>query len=469
MKSAAVALAALVLAAATPARAQHDGQLDGPQEQVEQDWYEDGDTAFDEAGWGELEVLDTHHEPSAAERPRHPLAFAPHDGVWVEPSLSYRLRYYHREGGDFQPGGVRNLLRHRARLGFEVTYRERVGAFVQLQDVRTFGEELDPVGDYDADGLDLHQAYATLSPENWRLRLGRQELSFLNERLIGKLGFAEQARAFDALSLAFSREQAQLDLAWALVREDAAQPDARAPFGKRHLGVLHVGHEALRGLHPHIIAVLEADDRSDLVRLTAGGLIEGKLGRGVIFDYTIEGYYQLGKEDPGLSYHAYLFSMRTRAQADIDSKPYLQLRTTWLSGDEDPNDAVVKTFNAPYPTGHAFHGEMDVFIAFPRDTRERGLRDAGLTLGWTPIRTTWTAALHVFDATTFRPGDLRNHFGWEMDFKARTPIYEPYVSLDMVYAFFDPGELMVERGVSSPLRGDPALEHFAYVTTKVAF
>jgi hypothetical protein len=106
---------------------------------------------------------------------------------------------------------------------------------------------------------------------------------------------------------------------------------------------------------------------------------------------------------------------------------------------------------------------MDVFTAFPRDTGERGLRDAGLSLAWTPLFTTWSVALYFFDATAFRPDDYRNHFGWEMDFQARMPVYPPYFTMDAVYAFFNPGELMAERSA------DPRLEHFGYVTASMAF
>ena len=452
----------------------------GQDEPPPQRWRDDGDTTFD----GEASAAD-ESLPALDERPEHPLAFAPHQDVWMVPSLSYRLRYYHREGKDFQNGTTADLLRHRARLGLEVSYRELVGAFVQLQDVRTFGEERDPVTDYSADGVDLHQAYARLTPGDWDMKLGRQELALLNQRLLGKLDFAEQGRAFDGISVALSREQARLDLIWALVRDDSAQPTAAQPTaaqptaaqptagatdpaappadGKRHLGALHVGHQGLRGLQPHILAIVEGDTTSELLRITAGALIEGNLGKGIRFDYGAEGYYQWAKDGGGMRTHAYLFSVRSRAVAEIDSEPSIELHVTWISGDEDPEDGVVRTFTSPYPTGHAFHGEMDVFTAFPADTRERGLRDAGLTLAWTPVFTTWSAALHFFDATAYRTDDYRSHFGWEMDFKARMPLYAPYFTMDAVYAFFNPGELMIERSA------DPSLEHFAYVTATMAF
>jgi hypothetical protein len=428
-------------------------------------WLDGSDTAFDR-GEADAALRAGAEEDleEAEERPEHPLAFAPSEDVWLVPSLSYRLRYYHREGNDFAPGQVRDLLRHRARVGVEARYRELVGAFVQLQDARTFGEELDPTSDYQADGFDLHQAYARLTPGDWDLRIGRQEILLLNQRLVGNLDFAEPARAFDGFHAALSRDDARVDLAWALIRDTSAAEQATPALGgKRHLGLLHVGHQGLRGLQPHVVGLVEGDTVSELVRVTAGALIEGKLGQGVRFDYGAEGYYQWAKDGAGMRTHAYLFALRTRAVAEVPSEPSLQLHVTWVSGDADPDDAVVRTFTSPYPTGHAFHGEMDVFTDFVRDTGERGLRDAGLTLGWTPIFTTWSVALHFFDAAVYRPDDLRNHFGWEMDFKAQVPVYAPYFTMDAVYAFFNPGELMSERSA------DPQLEHFGYVTATTAF
>ena len=119
------------------------------------------------------------------------------------PRLQYRFRYYHDDGYDFQEGGENNFVRHRARLGLEAHYESWLSAFMHVQDVRTWGEETNPVTDFSADGFDLHEGYMRIqNPKgSTKLTLGRQTLNYLNQRLVGGLDFAEQARTFDSIRL----------------------------------------------------------------------------------------------------------------------------------------------------------------------------------------------------------------------------------------------------------------------------
>ena len=47
----------------------------------------------------------------------------------------------------------------RVRLGMKAVVDPNLIIFVQMQDVRTWGEETHPLFDYTADQLDLHQGY----------------------------------------------------------------------------------------------------------------------------------------------------------------------------------------------------------------------------------------------------------------------------------------------------------------------
>ena len=158
--------------------------------------------------------------------------------------------------------------------------------------------------------------------------------------------------------------------------------------------------------------------------------------------------------------NAYLFSFRTRATANLQVKPFVEVQTTLLSGDDDPNDITHKTFRAPYATGHKFHGEMDLFLNFPVDTEARGLRDIGVNIGWMPHKIEMQADFHLFDAMVAR-GD-GEQFGYELDFKARYPFWD-YASVDMLYGLFVPGEIYRARALGTNV------EHFVYATAGVKF
>ena len=88
-----------------------------------------------------------------------------------------------------------HLLRTRLNVSFEPT--NDVTALVQIQDSRLFGGEDPRQGrgtlDGTADALDFHQAYFAVNnlfKSNVRLKVGRQEMAYGNESLIGVAGWS---------------------------------------------------------------------------------------------------------------------------------------------------------------------------------------------------------------------------------------------------------------------------------------
>ena len=103
---------------------------------------------------------------------------------------------------DFTSGSadLNHLLR--SRLGVRTTAARRTRVFIQVQDARNFGEETGTLSDASADRLDFHQAYVEvekLFSQPVDLHLGRQELVFGGQRLIGAVGWHNNGRAFDAI------------------------------------------------------------------------------------------------------------------------------------------------------------------------------------------------------------------------------------------------------------------------------
>jgi hypothetical protein len=397
-------------------------------------------------------------EVVAPEEEASPLAFSVGDGdLRFAPSLQYRLRYLHNDGRDFSPGDEVNVVRHRARLGMAASYREALTTFLQFQDVRTFGEEQDPSGDFTADGIDLHQGYLQLGPKDGFLRLGRQQLDLNNERLVGVNQFTERTRSFDGARAVAEREGARIDVAWALVRDYSTNPEP-ITYGGRHIAAADLRYEMSRLFVPDMLVLFEGDTNTDLRRVTAGGNITGSFGGQVFFDYIAEAWVQYGKENEPqpVTYWANLSSFQFRANVDVASKPFVYLEATFVSGDDDPTDDVIGTFTQPYPRAHRVLGQMDYFINFRRDTDERGVRDLSSRVGWKPFGLAMDATVHIFDAMARRSDGL-NHYGWELDFRLQRRFLDDHLGFDAVYAFFVPGELI------APAVPDPDIEHFGYV------
>lgn len=411
----------------------------------------------------EPEARETPLIPSRPD-PMSPLAISVGDGALrFIPSLQYRLRYFHDDGRDFVPGGETDRVRHRARLGMAAVYDDLVTTFLQFQDVRSYGEEGDPSGDFSANGFDLHQGYMQFGTGESYVRLGRQELNFNNERLLGANQYVERVRSFDGARAVAERDGATLDVGWALVRDYASNADFLGS-GKRHIVAGDLKYQMHRAFVPDMLVLFEGDTETDLRRVTAGGEINGTFGGQVFFDYHAEAWLQYGKENDAapVTYWANLTSFLFQANVDVASKPYLYLEATFVSGDEDPTDDVISTFTQPYSRAHRVLGQMDYFINFIQDTDERGVRDLSSRVGFKPFGIAMDATVHIFDAMASRPDGL-SHYGWELDLRMQRRFLDGHVGFDTVYAFFVPGDLI------APQVADPDLEHFAYVILDTLF
>ncbi len=386
-------------------------------------------------------------------------------GLDFNPTGQYKIRFRHEEGRDFVAGGNANTARHRARLGFGVTYQDAVGGMIQVQDVRVFGSERNTLGDFSADGFDLHQGYLRLMPiEGLEIRIGRQEIAFENHRLIGNVGWIEQARSFDAGRLMFESGMLKLDSFYAKVSEASASPlDATgAPIFTEDRDVLgfnlHIAPFDELEVAPIFIGDFGGNDGTR--RLTVGGLVTGKTAFGL--SYGGEGYYQHGNANGDVAYRAFLVGGYLGFKAKVNTQPFVRAFADVLSGDAAPGDGTRRTFNTLFHTGHKFYGEMDFFLNLPADTFQRGLADIGGTVGLSPMKLMKAyATLHHFRATADQ-GDGLGTFGNELDLKID---YKPWplFTIDLLYGLFAPGDIF-EVG-----RSNTKLEHFLYSTADFGF
>ena len=299
------------------------------------------------------------------------------DDLEVRLSGEYQLRYRATGGQDFVDGGGAGFFRHRARLAAIFDYSDVIGLFLQVQDVRVWGEESDPAADFSADGLDLHQGFLTVrGPLGMELRLGRQEVGLLKQRLIGVSSFIEQGRAFDAVRLRWELPERDtlIDLFGAFVDSQlpADNPRTDTVFG------LALRHRFADLFAPALIVVSDTDDGTDRTRVTLGLVVEGKARFGL--EYTAEGYVQLGSEGD-TDILAWLAGARVRYTFDHDVAPFVEVFADVVSGDDDPTDGERRAFDTLFGSNHARYGEMDFFTNLPVDTGERGLVDVGGAVG----------------------------------------------------------------------------------------
>jgi hypothetical protein len=297
--------------------------------------------------------------------------------------------------------------------------------------------------------------------DGFELRFGRQEIAFENHRLIGTVGWIEQARSFDALRAMFKHGMLSIDSFYAKVAEDASatKNDDGTPFHADDVDLL-AGNIHLSPAKEFGIGAVVIGDFGSVRRVTAGGIVGGAADFGLA--YSGEGYYQRGKTYGGVDHKAFMVGGALGYTAHVTTKPFLKGFAEYLSGDKDPDDNVERTFSTLYHTGHKFYGEMDFFLNLPVHTQKRGLLDAGGALGLSPAKGFgMQATFHHFRATAERPDGL-DTFGNELDAELT---YSPWslLKLDFNYCFFAPGDIFTSGAA------DTKLEHFVYSTGDFAF
>ena len=139
----------------------------------------------------------------------------------------FRLRFELKENGgvypnfDFRRAGVDNdnaylLLREKAHVGYAPW--SWFSVLAEGRDSSAIGDERHPSPE--ADQVDLYQAFIQLGdPKQFALtaKIGRQELMYGDERLVGNADWNNVPRSFDAAKLRFENQNLWVDAFAALV------------------------------------------------------------------------------------------------------------------------------------------------------------------------------------------------------------------------------------------------------------
>lgn len=362
----------------------------------------------------------------------------------------------------------------RARLGVLAALGNRASVFLQLQDARTFGEESSTM-DGSADRLDVHQAYLELARgvggAELGIRLGRQEMAFGNERLLGPVGWSNTGRSFDGARLMLAGSEQR----WS-VTGIAAIVDER---GRRLAGTEPVPERAdhlLLGAYgdTKVLDVYGLFDRSATYRSWTG-VDRGTLGARVDLPALgglsawAEGALQTGNQlldgSTAQDISAYLLGGRVAYAFGAGALASVGGGADYLSGDETPLDDEYGAFNVLYHTGHKWYGFLDLWLDPAARTGDRGLVDV---MGNVTVRLRDDVPLaldvHRFSTAEQRAGDGSSDLGWEVD--ATLPIaLASNQRLQLGYSAYRNGEAMPLLGLGEA----DAWWHWGYAMLTFSF
>ena len=188
--------------------------------------------------------------------------------------------------------GTQQWTSSRTRLSVRALLENNVWAFVQMQDVRIWGEETGTLSDDSADGFDLHQGFLQIGRDDSSrsLRAGRFEQAYGGERLIGAIGWAQQGQAFDGVRGRLNTESNWRLDGFALQLSESSAPSVTAD---RTLVGSWITHSRESGalIDLYALRLEERDGGIDNDLITFGARHVGQISG---FDYRAEGSFQTG-------------------------------------------------------------------------------------------------------------------------------------------------------------------------------
>lgn len=238
----------------------------------------------------------------------------------------------------------------------------------------------------EADSIELHQAIVgvgNLKEFPLALKLGRMEMSYGDERLIGAFGWNNIGRTFDAAKVRWQNVWFGVDLfaSRPVIPQNGVfdVPNDHDFFSGFYATSLKVPRNILdlyflaRNSSPQAAAAVPSPQfpqPSARDIYTIGFRLKSRPGEFGPWDYSLESAYQFGNfvdKRPGLNtptarldQSAYMVAAQAGYTfADLWATPRLGLEYDFSSGDRNPFDNQHETFDNLFPTNHKFYGYMD--------------------------------------------------------------------------------------------------------------
>jgi len=286
---------------------------------------------------------------------------------WLQLGAEIRGRFEGPSGASVVSNVSDDYYLSRIRLDVGIKPTDWLRFFAEAQDARVAGYNKSPAPNSIYNPIDLRQGYVELSHAgeiDVTARVGRQELIFGGERLVGASNWGI-SRTFDAADVTLRRGRAKLDLfGGSVVLIDPTQFDQHKP-GEHLYGAYGSVKSILPGMdvEPYLLfkqALLVTDETGgigDALIVTPGVRVIGK--GPARLDYTTEIAVQRGSYSAdrvsGLA-GSYVVGWTVN---DSSLKPRFSAEFNHASGDPNSKDGVRETFDQLYPTNHSYYGIAD--------------------------------------------------------------------------------------------------------------
>ncbi|MGZ2370810.1 alginate export family protein [Ancylomarina sp. YFZ004] len=341
----------------------------------------------------------------------------------------------------------------RTRLNLNYTDAKfKVG--LSLQDVRTWGD-VKQLNMSDKNQLMLHEAWGELLfTENFSLKVGRQELVYDDSRILGNVGWAQQARSHDLALLKFKTDdkgQLHIGLAYNNDMEGLKDQLYTTSYKSMQFAWYNRKYDNFNFSLLFLNNGLQRQDGDDLKTYysqTLGAHMNHKKDK---FGLTGSAYLQMGKDAADRDLSAYLVSLGANYALSSNFKGNIgfEIQSGTDSNEQNANFDN-KSFTPLFGTNHKFNGHMDYFYV-GNHTSNVGLVDAFIGGSYSKDKISFGATLHRFatQADLFAAGEKQdNYLGTELDLSFGYK-YSKSVTFKMGYSqMFASDSMEVLKGVN---------------------
>jgi hypothetical protein len=397
---------------------------------------------------------------------------------WFHLSGEYRIRAEGYEGASYTADNNQGYLLSRFQLNLDVR-KSWFHMFAQMEDSRVLGNNAIPDAFPYQDAFDLRQAYVEVGDTEKRhfgVRVGRQELKFGDERILGSANWLNDPRVFDAVRATVSYGKFRADAFSASVVNPVDGTFDHHKEGEDLHGLYGTISKVIPGatIEPYFFWHLGGGFKTEeglaarRSSKTIGLRIARKPGKGV--DYTFHLLRQFGEiGSDGISAYAMNFNAGYRfSQVKLQPRPFVDF--AYASGDGNAKDGKIGTFDQIYPSNHGLYGIVDLF-GF------RNIQDIKGGLELLPakklktsvvVHDLYLASSHdglyngVGNLVVRKPdGSAGDHIGEEME-GTGTYTFTKYISAGLGYGHLFPGQF-----IKSATKGSPY--NISYLTATYTF
>ena len=351
--------------------------------------------------------------------------------------FEYRHGYNNLFSDNADPGA---FVQQRTRLNLGYT-AEKLKLFIAVQDVSTWGDTRQILPVDGNDSFSLFQAYALLNfNENWSTKVGRQVISYDNQRIFGGLDWAMQGRFHDAALLKYQKNGFNMDLGAAFSQE---QPKNE---GNTYRITGFFTYKTMQYAY-----LKKAWDKSSASFLFLNNGFQGFTGpnnatpddvyyrqtMGSYFQFPIQkvkmegsAYYQFGKANNTTDLSAYQLSLEATYKP---GSTLFGLGIEMLSGTDQEGESKNKSFFPLYGTNHKFNGFMDYFYV-GNHANSVGLNDLYARANFrTGEKSNLLLKAHYFMANAKLQNNADKYLGTEIDLVYSNKLMK-YVNLNIGYS-----------------------------------